>query len=68
MYVPTVNPFAISNRVIICDVEPFPFVPVTWITGQACWGSPIAAASRVIRSIDGDVIRPDFSYEAWASR
>ena len=33
VYVPTVDPRAISRRVIICDVEPLPFVPVMWITG-----------------------------------
>ena len=44
VYVPTVRPWAISRRVIICAVEPLPFVPVTWITGSACCGSPIADA------------------------
>ena len=33
VYVPTVRPLAISRRVIICDVEPLPLVPVTWMTG-----------------------------------
>ena len=53
---------------IICDVEPLPFVPVTWITGYANCGSPIASTNRSIRAVVGDVIRPDFSYVAWASR
>ena len=33
VYIPTVSPWATSRRVIICDVEPLPFVPVTWMTG-----------------------------------
>ena len=62
MYVPTVRPWAISSRVIICDVEPLPLVPVTWITGYASCGSPIAATMRAAsRSIVGDSIRPVFS-------
>ncbi len=68
MYVPTVSPLATSSREIIWAVEPLPFVPVTWITGEACCGSPIAAQNAVITSIEGDSIRPVVSYDAWASR
>ena len=55
------RPRAISRRVIICTVEPLPFVPVTWITGIASCGSPIARAIRLIGSTDGDVTRPVLS-------
>ena len=68
MYVPTLSPWAISSRVIICAVEPLPLVPVMWITGWLSCGSPIAATSRVIGSSVGDVMRPVFSYDACSSR
>ena len=61
MYVPTVRPCAISSRVIICDVEPLPLVPVMWMTGYANCGSPIAATIVFIRSVVGDSMRPVFS-------
>ena len=61
MYVPTVRPLATSNREIIWAVEPLPFVPVRWITGAACCGSPIAAHSAAMVSVDGEVMRPVFS-------
>jgi hypothetical protein len=58
VYVPTVRPLATSSREIICAVDPLPFVPVRWITGAACCGSPIAAHSAAIVSVDGDVDAP----------
>jgi len=33
MYVPTVSPQVRSSAEVILDVEPLPFVPVTWTTG-----------------------------------
>ena len=68
VYVPTVSPWTISSRVIICAVDPLPLVPVMWITGWLSWGSPIAATRRVIGSNVGEVIRPVFSYDACSSR
>ena len=67
-YVPTVSPWAISRRVIICDVEPLPLVPVTWITGYVPCGSPITDISRWIVSSDGASITPVLSYVARESR
>jgi hypothetical protein len=58
VYVPTVRPCAISSRVIICVVEPLPLVPVTWMTGYAVCGSPIASTSVRMRSSVGDSMRP----------
>jgi hypothetical protein len=43
-------------------------VPVTWITGIARCGSPIAEHSREIGSTDGLSTRPVLSYEACSSR
>jgi len=58
VYVPTVSPCAISRRVIIWVVEPLPLVPVTWITGYASCGLPIALINVCTRSSVGDVMRP----------
>jgi hypothetical protein len=56
--VPTVSPWAWISREIICTVEPLPLVPVTWMTGAACCGSPSAWQKASITSVDGASIRP----------
>ena len=58
---PTVRPRAISNRVIMATVEPLPLVPVTWMTGIASCGSPIALQSLAIGSTLGLSTRPVLS-------
>ena len=56
--VPTVRPCATSSRVMICAVEPLPFVPVMWMAGAARCGSPISSMSRSMRAVVGEMMRP----------
>ena len=57
----TRKPSAISNLVVIRDVDPLPLVPVTWMTGRASWGLPSSATNRDIRSSDSSTVavRPE---------
>ena len=50
--VPTVSPWAPSRAVTIAATEPLPFVPVMWITGTSCCGSPSSATSCSIDASD----------------
>src|SRR5215212_7116560 len=43
---------------IIRAVEPLPLVPVRWMTGYACWGSPRTPTSDRMRSRDRSSTTP----------
>ena len=50
VYVPTFSPLAMSNIVVIADVDPLPLVPVTWMEGMDACGSPSNDVSARMRS------------------
>jgi len=38
---------------MICDTEPLPFVPATWIVKKLRWGLPMWRQNAVMRSNPG---------------
>ena len=46
-----------SSDVAMAVVDPFPFVPVTWMDGMESWGSPSSAVRAHMRSRVGTARR-----------
>ncbi len=50
---PTLYPDALRIDAAIAEVEPFPFVPVTWMDLNIFWGDPSNSKSTSIDSTPG---------------